>query len=214
MAMLLEFTYRYITDPLGNPYLANDSLTGAEGGYRGGIGTGLVWDSRNHTFAPDSGWLGDVTLVWYTAALGSQYDYLLVSGDFRWYAPAGPDAVLAIQAYGEGTTAGAPFYALPAIGGSTRLRGYYEGRYRDRYFLMGQAEYRRHLVGRLGAVGFAGVGDVFGSDASDVSLRDLKWSVGAGARFAFDTRQRINLRADVGVGRDGTGVYFGLEEAF
>ena len=61
---------------------------------------------------------------------------------------------------------------------------------------------------------FAGVGDVFGSDASDVSLDELKYSYGLGLRFLFNRQEKINLRADFGFGQDTRGVYFGLEEAF
>jgi hypothetical protein len=32
--------------------------------------------------------------------------------------------------------------------------------------------------------------------------------------FVFNKRDKINLRADFGFGQDGSGVYFGLEEAF
>jgi hypothetical protein len=35
-----------------------------------------------------------------------------------------------------------------------------------------------------------------------------------GARFLFNKAENVNLRADIGFGRETSGVYFGLEEAF
>jgi hypothetical protein len=93
------------------------------------------------------------------------------------------------------------------------LRGYYEGRYRDRLYLSGQLEIRRHLFWRLGAVGFVGVGDV-GDDIQDIRIRTAQVSGGAGLRVLFNQEENVNLRVDLGVGKHTTGVYFGLEEAF
>lgn len=52
----------------------------------------------------------------------------------------------------------APFNALSLLGGSRRLRGYYEGRYRDQNSALVQAELRVDVFKRLGAVVFGGVG--------------------------------------------------------
>ena len=44
---------------------------------------------------------------------------------------------------------------------------------------------------------------------------DSKQSYGAGLRYMFNKKQKINLRMDVGFGENGSsGVYFGIEEAF
>jgi hypothetical protein len=106
-----------------------------------------------------------------------------------------------------------PVYELPAMGGQRIMRGYYQGRYRDKVLFATQAEYRFHLKGRFGAVAFAGVGDV-GSRLVDVRIRDLKTSLGGGLRFKFNQVENVNLRMDVGFGRNTSGVNFGLEEAF
>ena len=67
---------------------------------------------------------------------------------------------------------------------------------------------------RLGFAAFAGLGEVFGSEGSDLRLQNLQWSVGGGLRFAFNQAVRVNLRVDLGIGKNTMGVYFQLEEAF
>ena len=121
---------------------------------------------------------------------------------------------MALQLYGRFVPGSPPFYELAALGGSTIMRGYFQGRYRDKSYTAAQIEYRGHVWWRFGVVAFAGTGDVFGSDASDLSFANLKYSYGFGLRFLFNRQEKINLRADFGFGQDTKGVYFGLEEAF
>lgn len=39
--------------------------------------------------------------------------------------------------------------------------------------------------------------------------------MGGGLRYLFNKKENVNLRMDIGFGRDGnTGIYFGIKEAF
>lgn len=211
--VVLEYNDTRILDVLTNPVL-DSAVTGHEGGQTLGIGFLSVWDDRNHTFFPSAGGLYQARLLVYPLVFAADYRYTRLEVDLRRYVGRNADEALALQAYANFTFGSPPFYALSALGGPSRLRGYFEGRYRDRHLVMAQAEYRRMVWWRIGFAAFAGVGDVFGSDASDVGFGRLKWSVGGGLRFAFNRAERVNLRADIGVGRGTTGVYFQLEEAF
>ena len=93
------------------------------------------------------------------------------------------------------------------------MRGYFFGRYRDRDYFAFQAEYRQYFWRRFGFVAFAGFGDV-ARDLTALSLYRLKPTYGFGLRFLFNEDEKINLRADIGFGKDTNGVYFGIEEAF
>jgi outer membrane protein assembly factor BamA len=208
-----QFTYRDITDTRDNPYLG-DFVPGSEGGITSGFGVDLVRDSRDHTFFPNNGGFHRFNFLWYASFFGSDFDFGEIEVDLRRYFAVAPDQVIAVQLYGEFTTGQPPFYELAALGGSTIMRGYFRGRYRDRHYIATQIEYRAHVWWRFGAVVFGGVGDVFGSSASDLSLANLKYSYGFGLRLLFNRQEKINLRADFGWGRDTRGVYFGLEEAF
>jgi outer membrane protein assembly factor BamA len=202
-----------ILDPLDNP-LIDSTLHGSAGGQTIGGGLSFVVDTRNHSFFPTGGGLYTVRVAGYPPILGGDYGYSRLEADLRTFVGRRSGSVLALQAYGSFMFGNPPFYALSALGGPSRMRGYYQGRYRDRHFLTAQAEFRRMVWWRLGFAAFAGVGEVFGSEGSDFRVQDLQWSVGGGLRFAFNQAERVNLRVDLGIGKHTTGVYFQLEEAF
>ncbi len=206
-------SYRNITDPRENPNLT-ETTVGMEGGFTSGLGFDLVDDSRDAVFYPTTGGYHRLYFIWYTSLFGSDYRFNQIEVDLRRYLPLGKGQVLAFQVYSDMVFGEAPFYDLPALGGGNIMRGYYEGRFRDVNYLAGQVEYRSPRWWRLGAVLFAGVGEVFGSEESTVSFRHIKHSLGGGLRFLFDKDQGINLRVDLGFGWGSSGLYFGLEEAF
>ena len=79
---------------------------------------------------------------------------------------------------------------------------------------MGQLEYRKSFSKRWGYVLFGTVGNV-SENIIEYNFRTLKYSFGSGVRYMFNKKERVNLRADIGIGADGnSGVYFGIEEAF
>jgi outer membrane protein assembly factor BamA len=212
--VLLEFNNTRIVDAKLNPYLNADTVLGTDGGQTFGLGVTSVWDTRNHAFFPETGGFYQVRALWFPILLGTDYAYGRIEADFRTFLRRGPDEVVALQAYGNFILGNAPFYALSALGGSNRMRGYFQGRYRDKHLVVAQAEYRRLVWKRLGFTLFGGVGDVFGSDATEFAISNLKWSLGGGLRFRFNQAEKVNLRVDFGFGRDTKGVYFQLEEAF
>lgn len=200
-------------DKQENGFLRGDSVLGSSGGWVGGIGANVVWDTRDNVFSPTRGGFSDVRGVVYGSALGGEFTFTQIVADLRGYRPLGTGRVLAGQLYGAFSGGEPPYFMLPKLGGGSRMRGYFEGRYRDRHYVMGQVEYRMHLFGRFGGVGFAGVGTV-APTVSQLSFRDLHASYGLGLRYLFDRRERINIRADLGFGPGTSGVYFAIEEAF
>ena len=211
--VVYELTNNDVEDKKENPYLLSGEETGTDGGVSSGLGINWVWDSRDGIFFPTSGFYGQAKWLSFGAWLGSDFDYNRVEVDLRWYKSLKPNHILATQVFSKATTSGTPFYEMPALGGQRIMRGYYEGRYRDELFLAGQVEYRFPIKGRLGAVGFAGLGDV-APDFPGFEMRDVKTTLGGGLRFAFNKDEKVNLRMDIGFGRSTNGVYFGLEEAF
>lgn len=210
--IVYDLQNRTIADKEQNPYLS-DSLAGSDGGVFSGLGFNLIWDSRDDIFWPTKGVFSQGKAVFYGPALGSDFDFGKVEVDIRTYRALGLDRVLALQIYMNTVDGSPPFYTYPALGGQRIMRGYYEGRYRDKKYIATQVEYRSHLWKRLGYVVFAGVGNVAARWA-DQQIGDLKASLGGGLRFRFSKTEKVNLRADMGFGRSTNGVYFGLEEAF
>jgi len=203
----------HMLDTQNNASLAGGTVAGSGGGRHFGIGPSLTWDTRDNIFAPLSGGYYHVDATYFIPFGRNDYSFNRYLLDIRhWYSP-GTNHVVGIQLYGTSVFGYPPFYELSTLGGDSQMRGYYLGRYRDRHFFTAQTEYRVHLFWRIGAVGFFGVGDV--SDTyKNFRLTQFKYSYGGGLRFALQPEDRLNIRVDFGWGRDASGVYFQLEEAF
>jgi hypothetical protein len=178
-----------------------------------GLGFGGAWDSRDNNFQPLSGGYHQLSLYVFRRGLGSDYTYNRYWLDLRRYLPLSGTHSLAIQAFGAFTEGTPHFENLALLGGETRLRGYNEGRYRDRQYIMAQAEYRFPLVWRLRGAVFAGAGDV-ADKLSHLRGREFKHSVGGGLRFLLIRKEKISVRLDTGFGERSNGVYLSLNEAF
>jgi len=208
-----DFNSTTIEDKQSNPFLLSGSVTGSDGGTSSGIGAVLFADTRNSAFYPTKG--GYYKLSFLTAVdwLGSSFSFRRWILDLRHYVSMSSSLVLAMQMFGAAITGDPPFYMLPALGGDNIMRGYYEGRYRDKFYLAAQGELRVRLTRRWGLVGWAGIGDVSG-DIPGFRLKDGKPTFGVGVRFALDPVEVVNVRADFGYGQDTRGIYFNAKEAF
>jgi len=171
-------------DKKSNPYLISEEITGTDGGITSGLGFKFTLDSRDNIFYPSKGGYYQLSAVYYQKIYGSDFIFNNYIIDLRRYLSATEDHIFAFQVYSNFVGGNTPFFKLPALGGSSLMRGYYEGRYRDKYYFTTQAEYRTELFKRIGLVGFAGVGEVAGS-ISDYKLSGLKYSFGIGVEKVF-----------------------------
>ena len=190
-------------------------VVGRDGYHIAGLGLSFTYDSRNHAFSPDKGGFAQVYFNHFGSYLGSEHRYTNIVLDLRRYISLGNDRVLALQAFSFNNTGNdAPLRSLASLGGANSMRGYYAGRFRDNSLAVLQAEFRFPVYKRFGAVAFGSAGDV-GHDYKDYALKDLKYSFGAGLRFALNKSEKLNLRLDYGIGQgNNSGLYFQLGEAF
>jgi hypothetical protein len=193
--------------------LASGSIVGSKGGKVSGMGLVANWDSRDNTFAAASGSFYQVTAMLYRQAIGSDFHYSDILLDTRHFFEIIPTQVLAIQAAAEFTGGSVPFQRLVRFGGQNLLRGYFDGRYRDKNGAALQAEYRLPVWWRIGIVGFAGVAQV--ADQIDHFAMNRFWFAGGiGLRFFWNPKERISLRLDYGIGNNSSGMYITVTEAF
>jgi outer membrane protein assembly factor BamA len=181
-----------------------------------GVGPVLLYDHRDNVLSAYKGSYLELSALFNGGALGSDFRFSRYLLDARRYVSLDVNhkTVLAGQVVGQFQAGRVPFRELANLGGDKLLRGYYEGRYRDRQLVMAQVELRRQLFWRFNGVLFGGVGQV-GNTLADFDEGGLKYTGGAGLRFKFNRRDRLNIRFDYGVGRDGsTGFYFSFGEAF
>ncbi len=197
-------------DPAGT--LATGTVTGSGGGTSAGIGFGVNWDSRDNTFATESGSLCQVLALVYRKEFSGDYNYADLRVDARKFFETGEGQVLAVQAAGRAVSGTVPFQAVPTFGGANLVRGYFEGRYRDNISAALQAEYRAHIWWRVGLVAFAGAGQV-ADKIERLALQRFWCAGGVGLRFLWSPKERVNIRLDYGIGNNSSGLYVTVSEA-
>jgi hypothetical protein len=208
-----EFMNYEILKTESGSLLSDTSPRGVSGGILSGVGITLRNDSRDNTFYASEGHYYEFQVIQYSGFYGSDYDYWYININLRDYITVFSKDVLAMQFYHESNSGDVPFYKLARLGGDMRMRGYFKGRYRDKHYSMFQAEYRKHIFWRIGAVAFAGIGDV-SPRALDITASNLKYSIGMGLRLTTDEREKVNIRFDVAFGKKSSGIYLTAQEAF
>jgi outer membrane protein assembly factor BamA len=197
----------------GNPILDSNLVRGSNGGTTSGIGVIASYDSRDNIFYPSKGGFHQFSATYYSKAIGSDFDYNKYTLDLRRFVSLSPNHILALQGYAMVEFGYPPFYDLALLGGDRVMRGYLYGRYRDRLYYAVQAEYRLPVIWRFGFVFFGGLGDV-ASELAKVTTATIKPTYGFGVRFRIDELQKLDLRVDVGFGKDTDGIYFSVNQAF
>ena len=193
--------------------IANDAVVGATGGRIGQLEANLVFDTRDNLFAPRQG-----AFVQLTGAVAddwtlSSFEFGRMLLDARGYLTRGRNT-FAVQLVSDNIVSGdAPFDQVAMFGTGNSMRAYVRGRYRDNHLLAMQGEWRRPLVARLGMAAFAGAGTV-ASTLGNMGSATWLPTAGVGLRYQVFARDRATIRVDLGFGRDATGLYIALNEAF
>jgi outer membrane protein assembly factor BamA len=193
--------------------LASGLVPGSDIGNVAGLGAAVTYDTRDNILAAESGAYAKLSARRYAAVLGSDFDFSAVQLDLRRFTTFAAGHVVAVQASWAGTSGDVPFTRLPQLGGQNLLRGYYQGRYRDRQYVAAQAEYRTPMWRRTGLAAFGGAGEVAPS-LGDLSLRGIHAAGGAGLRVLLNRQERLALRLDYGAGGGSSGFYITVGEAF
>jgi hypothetical protein len=170
-------------------------------------------DTRDDALAARHGSLTSLSAVFFRDWLGSSFVYTLWELDQRNYFTLGERTVLSLQGFARYAPGTPPLDELPALGGSNRLRGYYEGRFRDTLYWQAQAECRVRIWRRLALSPFAAVGNVF-PGLSSISADRTKVAGGLGVRYGLTSDRDLNARFDVAVAPDSFAIYITLGEAF
>lgn len=175
-----------------------------------GLMVNLTYDSRDYVLNPYTGWFLQLEMAHYFDKLSDNEfsTYNTVLSNYIDLEPV--PGVLAWQVKGAFTDGDVPWNYLPRIGGASNLRGYIEGRYRDKQALYSQVEYRLPIYGRTGMVTW--VGAASSADQVNQIGRDILMSYGVGYRFRI--KDRVNLRLDYAIGENESMVYFNVNEAF
>lgn len=189
-------------------------IPGEEGGFNTGIGPWLTIDTRNNINYPTKGFVLDASSVFHEKFTGSDYVYVDNTLELSYFINTWKRQVLGFNFFGNFNPGDPPFNQMAELGGTDHMRGNYEGRYRDKYYLTLQTEYRLPVWKIFAADFFYGIGEV-AHTAGDFNFDALKYSYGAGLRINLLPGDTYNFRLDYGFGSDGDrGFYVQFGEAF
>ncbi|MFC1850732.1 BamA/TamA family outer membrane protein [candidate division CSSED10-310 bacterium] len=183
-------------------YLDIENITGKDGGLSVGFGLSYLYDKRDNRYNSSSGHYFNLEMTFHQHWFGSDFNYNHYVIDLREYRLIYRHQVLAFQLYTEANLGDVPFFSLAKLGGSNRMRGYYEGAIRDKIILDSQVEYRVPIWNIFGMTAWVGTGRVAESYES-LEAADFWFSYGFGLRFMIDSKNKTNLRLEFGFGEEG-----------
>ena len=177
-----------------------------------GAGVSLVYDNRDNLTNPHRGIYLNINQMFRPRFMGNDYAFSTTAFRFDAYQRLGKGTVLA-EDIGANLNFGNPSWGMMAeLGGTHSMRGYYEGRYRDKHSLEATVELRQHVWKRNGIVVWVGAGTIFPKFSA---LRSKQILPNAGVGYRWEFKKNVNVRVDYGFGKSGqSGFLFNINEAF
>ena len=177
-----------------------------------GAGVSLVYDNRDNLTNPHRGIYLNFNQMFRPRFMGNDYAFSTTAFRFDAYQRLGKGTVLA-EDIGANLNFGNPSWGMMAeLGGTHSMRGYYEGRYRDKHSLEATVELRQHVWKRNGIVVWVGAGTIFPKFSA---LRSKQILPNAGVGYRWEFKKNVNVRLDYGFGKSGqSGFLFNINEAF
>lgn len=177
-----------------------------------GAGVSLVYDNRDNLTNPHRGIFLNINQMFRPGFMGNDYAFSTTAFRFDAYQRLGKGTVLA-EDIRANLNFGNPSWGMMAeLGGTHSMRGYYEGRYRDKHSLEATVELRQHVWKRNGIVVWVGAGTIFPKFSA---LRSKQILPNAGVGYRWEFKKNVNVRLDYGFGKSGqSGFLFNINEAF
>lgn len=177
-----------------------------------GAGVSLVYDNRDNLTNPHRGIYLNINQMFRPGFMGNDYAFSTTAFRFDAHQRLGKGTVLA-EDIRANLNFGNPSWGMMAeLGGTHSMRGYYEGRYRDKHSLEATVELRQHVWKRNGIVVWVGAGTIFPKFSA---LRSKQILPNAGVGYRWEFKKNVNVRLDYGFGKSGqSGFLFNINEAF
>lgn len=176
------------------------------------VGLTFVYDSRDVTTNPKRGFYVNLSQCFRPKFMGNDYAFSTTDLRFNAYRRVWKGGIIATDLRSQ-LNFGNPSWGMMALlGNSYSMRGYYEGRYRDKHKIEAQVELRQHVWKRNSVVAWVGAGTVF-NKFSSMRMGHVLPNFGIGYRWEF--KKDVNVRLDYGFGKSGqSGFIFNINEAF
>lgn len=175
------------------------------------VGLSVVYDTRDFLTNAYKGYYLRIDQLFSPSFLGNKNAYSSTELTTSYYHPVWKGGILAAQVHAMLTYGDTPWGMMATLGSSYSMRGYYEGRFRDKNAIDMQVELRQHVWRRNGVAVWVGAGNVFPNFKS-FKAKQILPNYGFGYRWEF--KKRVNVRLDLGFGKNQTGFIFNINEAF
>ena len=177
-----------------------------------GVGFTFMFDNRDNLTFPHRGYFVNLTQMVRPRFMGNDYAFSTTELQMNAYQQPWRGAVLAEDVRSTFNFGNPSWGMMAQLGGSNAMRGYYEGRYRDKHMIQGTVELRQHVWKRNSVTAWVGAGTVF-PKFSQMRSRNILPNFGLGYRWEF--KKNVNVRLDYGFGKSGqSGFLFNINEAF
>ncbi|MCM1110432.1 MAG: BamA/TamA family outer membrane protein [Clostridium sp.] len=177
-----------------------------------GAGITLTYDSRDNMTAPRRGTNVGLTAQTFPQLFGNAtHSFLLLEGYINHYRRFWHRGILAMRFHASMSCGETPWTMMPTFGGSSFMRGYFDGRFIDKNEMDLTVELRQRVFRRSGVALWVGAATVF-PKFSSMRIRRILPNAGIGYRWEF--KRNTNVRIDFGFGRGETGFVFNINEAF
>lgn len=212
----VDYNYTGVTEPSEGVAGDPEYMKYGPENLNSGLGIIARYDSRDVPVNAYSGTYIDFRTTFYSTAFGGVNDYQVFQLDLRQYFTVSrPGKTVALQFKTRIGVGDMPYGEMSQLGTPFDLRGYTWGRYRDKSMMFFLGEYRHMFekqsgeLSKHGVVAWMGTGSI----AADPSGFE-NWLPNFGFGYRFEVQPRMNLRIDIGIGKETSGFYFNFNEAF
>lgn len=179
-----------------------------------GIGLTFDYDTRDNIFSTTKGLYLNAYSLTYFEGIGSDADFTGLFLECSYFYKLNEKMIIASKANASTLFGDVPFSEQNVMGfGGTRfqdLRGYNKGEFRGDQMYMLQAELRWRFYKNWGTNLYCGIGTAFSADQDIPTLP----AAGIGIRYRASKQYNINIGLDYAWGKDDSGIYFLIGEAF
>lgn len=201
------FSYIHARNIRPNSLLADEPIRT----FTTGLGFSFMIDTRDIPTGATKGVYVKFDQIFNPRFLTNKYAFSMSEVTAATYIKVWKGGLIAPLLHGRFTYGNTPWGLMSTIGGNHFMRGYYEGRYRDKSVIDATVELRQHVWRRNGIAVWVGAGTVF-PKFSAMRWRMVLPNAGIGYRWEF--KKGVNVRLDIGFGRHEKGINFSLNEAF
>lgn len=212
LGLRLNFENYNITGTVTGGELETGKINGSDQSRTIGLGLSVLKDTRDAVFYPRKGIFGEFYIIPSSKIFGANRNFTKINLDVVHYNSFGPKTVFAKQIIATSNIGDVPFNQMAYLGGQQKMRGIYEGYFRDKNAMILQTEIRQEVWKMFGVVGF-GSAAFLGNQNDLLRFKYPKYTYGLGLRIA--TKNHLNLRIDYALSPYTSGNFYAtVGEAF